>query len=59
MFQSSTLRLYTKQKEGGQGLVSVRATIQDETAKIQEYIRKMASSDDVLSGYLRQQKTKD
>ncbi len=32
--KSSTLRLYTKRKEGGRGLVSVRATIQDETTNI-------------------------
>ncbi|KAI3355499.1 hypothetical protein L3Q82_018332 [Scortum barcoo] len=31
--------------EGGRGLVSVRATIQDETLKIDEYIRKKAPSD--------------
>lgn len=49
--KSSTLTLYTKQKEGGQGLVSV----QDEAANIQ-YIRKMAITGHVLSQYLRQQK---
>ena len=38
----STLRLYTKQNKGGQGLVSIRATVQDKTTKIHEYIRKMA-----------------
>uniref|UniRef100_A0A7N8XHF5 Reverse transcriptase domain-containing protein n=1 Tax=Mastacembelus armatus TaxID=205130 RepID=A0A7N8XHF5_9TELE len=54
--KSSILRLYAKRKEGGRGLVSVRATIQDETAKIHEYIRKMAPSDGILSEYLRQQK---
>lgn len=32
--KSSTLRLYTKWKEGGRGLVSVKATVQDETSKI-------------------------
>ena len=36
--KSSTLRLYAKRKEGGQGLVSIKATIQDETSKIQEYM---------------------
>ncbi len=41
--QSSTLRLYTKQSEGGRRRVSVRATVQDKTHKIQEYIRKMAA----------------
>lgn len=35
---SSTLRLYEQQKEGGWGLRSVRATIQDETRSICEYI---------------------
>ena len=34
----------------------VRATIQDEASKIQEYNRKMASNDDVLSKRFRQQK---
>ncbi|XP_078030986.1 uncharacterized protein LOC144466922 [Epinephelus lanceolatus] len=52
----STLRLYTKQKEGGQGLVSIRVTIQDETSKIQEYIKKRAPKDELLSECLRQQK---
>ena len=47
--KSSTLRLYTKRKEGGRGVVRVRATIQDETTKIQEYIRKMVPSDELLS----------
>ena len=54
--KSTTLRLYTKRKEGGQGLVSVRATIQGETTKIQEYIRRMFPNDDLLSECLRQQK---
>ena len=31
--KSSTLRLYTKRKEGGRGLASIRATVQDETSK--------------------------
>ena len=35
-------------KEGGQGLVNIRATIQNETTKFQEYIRKMAHSDECL-----------
>ena len=39
--------MYTKRKERGWGLVSVRATIQDETT-IQEYIRKMALSDELF-----------
>ncbi len=54
--KSSTLRLYTEQSEGGRGLVSVRATVQDETTKIQECINKMAPKDELLSDYLRQQK---
>jgi len=32
--KSSTLKLYTEQKEEDQGLVRVRATIQDETTGI-------------------------
>ncbi|KAF7649568.1 hypothetical protein LDENG_00139440 [Lucifuga dentata] len=56
--KSRTLRLYAQRKEGGRGLVSVRATIQDETRTIQEYNRKMAPQDKLLSEYLRQQKTK-
>ncbi|KAI3356768.1 hypothetical protein L3Q82_003449 [Scortum barcoo] len=47
---------YTKRKKGDQGLVSVRASLQDETTKITEYIRKMVPSDELLSEYLRQQK---
>ncbi|KAK1794628.1 hypothetical protein P4O66_001347 [Electrophorus voltai] len=43
--------VHWKWKEG-----SVRATIQDETSKIQEYTRMMAPSDEVLSENLRQQK---
>ncbi|KAI3374267.1 hypothetical protein L3Q82_006114 [Scortum barcoo] len=39
--KSRTLGLSTRQKEEGRGLVSVRATIQDETTKINKYIRKM------------------
>uniref|UniRef100_A0A8C5EKN9 Uncharacterized protein n=1 Tax=Gouania willdenowi TaxID=441366 RepID=A0A8C5EKN9_GOUWI len=40
--KSSTLRLYASRKEGGRGLVSVRATIQDETSKINKYIKDKA-----------------
>ena len=54
--KSSSLRLHTKRNGGGRGLVSVKATIQDETTRIQEYIRKMAPNDDLLSECLRQQK---
>ena len=36
--------------------MSIRATVQDETSKIQEYIRKMAPKDELLSECLRQQK---
>ena len=39
--KSSILRLYAKQREGGQGLVGIRATIQEETAGLQDYINKM------------------
>lgn len=35
--------------------MSVRASIQDETDEISEYIRKMAPGGKVLSEYLRQQ----
>ena len=35
---------------------SVIATVQDETTKIPEYIRKMAPKDELLSEYFRQQK---
>ena len=35
-------RLYNSQKESGRGLVSIKATILDETQNIQEYISKMA-----------------
>ena len=52
---SNTLRLYTKQTKGGRELVSVRANIQNETAKSQEYIRRTAPNDDLLGEYLRQQ----
>ena len=36
--------------------MSVGATIQEETAGLEEYIRKMAPSDDLLGECLRQQK---
>jgi len=45
-----------KRKEEGQGLVSIRAAIQDETTKVQEHIRKMAPSDELLSKCFRQLK---
>ncbi|KAI3355666.1 hypothetical protein L3Q82_004258 [Scortum barcoo] len=35
---------------------SIRATVQDETTKIQEYIRKLIPQNECLSEYLRQQK---
>ncbi|TWW77705.1 hypothetical protein D4764_12G0010950 [Takifugu flavidus] len=54
--KSSVLRLYTKRKEGGRGLVSVRTTVQEETTSLQEYIKKMAPTDPLLSECLRQQK---
>ncbi|XP_051929435.1 uncharacterized protein LOC127605701 [Hippocampus zosterae] len=53
--KSSTLRLYASRKEGGRGLVSVRATVQDETSKLHEYIKEKAPMDDVL----RQRGTED
>lgn len=55
-----TLRLYTKHKEEGWGLVSIRATIQDEAIKIHEYNRNMAPNDELMmpSEYLKQQKPK-
>ena len=40
----SIIKLYT----------SIRATVQDETAKIQECIRKMGLNDELLSGQHRQ-----
>ncbi|KAK7930437.1 hypothetical protein WMY93_006832 [Mugilogobius chulae] len=52
--KSSTLRLYASRKEGGRGLVSVRATIQDETSEIHKYIKDKAPTDGVLSECLRQ-----
>ena len=53
--KSSTLRLYIQRNEGGGGLVSIRATVQGETIKIQGYIRKMVPKDELVSEYLRQQ----
>jgi len=38
------------------GQVGIRAAIQDDTTKIQKPIRKMAPSDELLSGCLRQLK---
>ena len=52
--KSSTLRLYTKWREGGRGLVSVKATIQEETTKILENIRKKVPNDELLSECFRQ-----
>ncbi|XP_051920732.1 uncharacterized protein LOC127600296 isoform X1 [Hippocampus zosterae] len=57
--KSSTLRLYASRKEGGRGLVSVRATVQDETSKLHEYIMEKAPTDDVLRECLRQWGTED
>ncbi|TWW67382.1 hypothetical protein D4764_02G0004230 [Takifugu flavidus] len=54
--KSSVLRLYTKRKERSRGLVSVRTTVQEETTSFQEYIKKMAPTDPLLSECLRQQK---
>ena len=39
---------------GDQGLVSVRATVQYETTKTQDYVRKMAPKDELLNKHLRQ-----
>lgn len=55
-FHPNLLRLYTKPKEGGRGLVSIRATIWDQTRKIQDYISVMAPHELMLSEYLRQKK---
>ncbi|KAM9816571.1 carbohydrate sulfotransferase 6 isoform X4 [Syngnathus typhle] len=57
--KSSTLRLYTSRKEGGRGLLSVRATVRDERAKVHEYIKEKARTDDVLSECLRQWQTEE
>lgn len=53
--KSNTQRLYTSWKEGGQGLVSVKVSILDETQTMQEYINKMAPKDVLLNKYLKQQ----
>lgn len=45
-----------KQKQGNQGLV--RTTVQEKTAKIHEYIKNMATTNYVLSEYLRQKRSK-
>lgn len=45
--KSTTARLHAKQKEGGRELGSIRATIQDSTTTSEDYIRKIASSDDL------------
>ncbi|XP_051911362.1 uncharacterized protein LOC127593748 [Hippocampus zosterae] len=57
--KSNTLRLYANRKEGGRGLVSVRATVQDETSKLHDYIKDKAPTDDVLKECLRQWGTED
>uniref|UniRef100_A0A3B3HW39 Reverse transcriptase domain-containing protein n=1 Tax=Oryzias latipes TaxID=8090 RepID=A0A3B3HW39_ORYLA len=57
--KSSTLRLYASRKEGGRGLVSVEATIQDETSKMHKYIKLKAPNDSVLSECLRQWRAED
>ena len=51
--KSSTVKLYKKWKDRDQGLLSVRATIQDRTTKIHEYIKEIAPNDDLLSEGLR------
>ena len=48
-----TLMLTQCGKRVAECLVIIRATIQDETTKIQEYIRKIAPNDDLLSELLR------
>lgn len=55
--KSKTQKLYTREKEGGQDLVSMKATVLDETQSIQEYINKMAAKDELLRECLRQQNT--
>ena len=52
--KSNFQRLYATWKEGGRGLVSVQATIQNETQNIQEYISKMTPTDKLLWECLRQ-----
>jgi len=51
--KSSTLILYTERKDGGPGLMSARATIQEETTNVQEYIRNMTPSDKLLNECVR------
>ena len=46
--QSSILKLNTKRREEVQELVIIRATIQEETADLQENIKKMDPTDDLL-----------
>ena len=55
--KSNVQRLYTSQKEGGGDLVSVQATILDETQNIEEYLSKMKPKDELLAKCLRQQQT--
>lgn len=45
-----------KWKEGGQGLVNIRASILKETAGLQEYIKKMPPSDELPRECFWQQK---
>ena len=45
---------YSMLSDGGGGLVRVRATIQEETAGLQEYIKKISPTDDLLGECLRQ-----
>uniref|UniRef100_A0AAV2MRB2 Uncharacterized protein n=1 Tax=Knipowitschia caucasica TaxID=637954 RepID=A0AAV2MRB2_KNICA len=52
--KSSTLRLNVSRKEGGRGLVSVRATVQDETSKLHNNIMEKAKKDDILCECRRQ-----
>lgn len=54
--KSVVLRLYNKQRERGWGLVRVNIEILKEMTKIQVYIRKMASTDELLSQCLILQK---
>ena len=53
---SSILRMFIKRSEEGRGQVSVKVTIREETAGLQEYIKKMTPTDDLLSECLRQLK---
>lgn len=50
------INIYTSESVKEGRLVSVRATIQEETNKNSVYVRKMALGDKVLSEHLRQQK---